>query len=430
VAIVYQELSLFPDLSIVSNLFSGGEPGRRGVVDREAMLRAARPVLARLGITTDPHELVRRLRVGERQLIEIARALLEHPRVLILDEPNSALNSNETERLFDIVRTLRSEGISIVLVSHRLAEVFDISDRITVMRNGRVVLRRTRAELTMEDVVTAMIGRSQTASFPPRLPATGAGRGGALRVEGLSAGDSLQDVSFQVEPGQVVGVAGLEGSGASTLLATLFGLQAATGGSATFPDGGPVPSSPREAAQRRVCLVPADRRRDGLMLMQPIALNAGHVSVGAMPGPWRAGPDRFRDLATRQIALLGIKARSPWSLVHELSGGNQQKVVVAKWLEVDPQLILLDDPTRGIDIGAKFEMYSLIRRLAADGHLVLLASSELPELVGLADRVLVFFRGRLAGTLEPPALDEDVLLHAINTGELRAAFPTRQPGAQ
>ena len=421
IGIVYQELSLFPDRSILANLFPGTEPTRAGLVDRREMAQRARPVLDRLGLRADPSLPVGRLGIAERQLVEIARALIERPAVLILDEPNSALNEVETQRLFGILRELVAAGETILYVSHRLEEVFAIADRITVMRNGRVVLTADRSALTIPTVVEAMVG-SQGALFPDRPPRADQGEAG-LEIRDLSLDGELHGVSLRAAPGEIVGLAGLEGSGVSALLAVLFGIRRPTGGSIRLPDGGAAPSSPVEAARRRISLVPADRRNDGLMLDASIARNIAHVAIGALG---RRAWLRDRDLvdpAERQIASLGIRAQSPSMRVGQLSGGNQQKVVVGKWLEIAPDVMLLDDPTRGVDVGAKREIYQLIRRLAGDGRIVLFRSTELPELVGLADRIVVLYRGRVAGEVAGGAIDDRGLLHAINTGEL----PT--PGA-
>jgi ABC-type sugar transport system ATPase subunit len=426
IGIVYQELSLFPDRSILANLFVGSEPTRRGFIDRRAMHERARPVLARLGLRVDPSTTVGRLGVGQQQLVELSRLLIERPAVLILDEPNSALDEAETRRLFGILRELTAEGVTILYVSHRLEEVFAIADRITVMRNGQVVFTRERASLTIPEVVRAMVGGAQEALFPPREAAPVTTRS-ALTITDLRVEGELYAVSLTAAPGTIVGLAGLEGSGVATLLAVLFGLRRASSGTVTFPDGAGLPASPAAAARRRISMVPADRRHDGVMLEASIAQNIAQVAIGALGGRFWL---RDRDLiepARRQIRDLQIAARSPAMPVGQLSGGNQQKVVVGKWLEITPNVMLLDDPTRGVDVGAKREIYGLIRRLAAEGRVILFRSTELPELVGLADRIIVFHRGHVAGEVEGGAIDDHGLLHAINTGELRAVPAATAP---
>jgi ribose transport system ATP-binding protein len=421
--IVYQELSLFPERSILANLYVEHEPTRRGLVDSGAMLREATPVLARIGLEVDPSTPVGQLGLAERQLVELSRLLIERPELLILDEPNSALNERETTRLFSILRELSASGVTILYVSHRLEEVFAIADRITVMRNGRGVLDANRTELTIPVVVRAMIGTAQETLFPPRrgaVDSTGPGSGrGAVAVNDLRVDGALHGVSFRAEPGEIVGLAGLEGSGITAVLGVLFGTQAADGGTVEFPDGRAAPGSPTEAARRRIAMVPADRRHNGLMLDASVARNIAHVTVGALGArsPWLRRSELLAP-ARRQIADLQIHAEGPGMPVGQLSGGNQQKVVVGKWLEVAPGVVLLDDPTRGVDVGAKREIYLLVRRLSADGRIVLFRSTELPELVGLADRIIVFYRGRIAGEVRGGEIDDHGLLHAINTGQL------------
>jgi ribose transport system ATP-binding protein len=419
IGIVFQELSLFPDRSVLANLFVNDEPTRLGFISHRLMRRRAAPLLARVGLQVDVSAPVRDLSVGERQLVELCRVLGESPRLLILDEPNSALSGTETARLFAVLRELRQGGITVLYVSHRLEEVFEIADRITVMRNGREVMTRDRAGLNIADVVRAMVGRSEDELFPPPLEAAGPSRLGRLSVRDVSVKDRLAHITFSVEAGEILGLAGLHGSGVSDLLGLLFGTQRPESGDINFPDGQGVPNSPTSAVRRGISLVPADRRRQGLMLEKSTAANIAHVAVGTIRSRsfWLA-PREVAEMADRQIRSLQIKTPSPWTTANALSGGNQQKIVLGKWLEVRPSVVLLDDPTRGVDVGAKREIYQLIRRLASEGRMVLFSSTELPELVGLCDRILVFYRGRLAGECTPSSTDSRRLLHAINTGNL------------
>jgi ribose transport system ATP-binding protein len=425
IGIVYQELSLFPDRSVLANVFADNVPTRLGLVDRGAMLRAARPVLAGLGLHADPDALVGSLDLAERQLVEISRVLVENPRLLILDEPNSALNEGETARLFEVLRDLRRKGMTMLYVSHRLEEVFAICDRITVMRNGQLAFTRDTTEVTMRDVVQGMVGKSQEELFPPRLARTAVAgsetsAAGELCIRRLGAGDDLHDVTFTARPGEIIGLAGLEGSGVATLLGVLFGTRKATSGAIRYPDGKGLPATPTAAARRGVSLVPADRRNQGLMLDRSVVRNMTLVSVGALGGRALLSPGSMLAATRRQIDRLRIKVRDPNAAVSSLSGGNQQKVVLGRWLEVNPRVLLLDDPTRGVDVGAKREIYLLIRHLAEEGRIVLFRSTELPELVGLADRILVFYRGRLALDLDGAAVSDHEILHAINAGSLAA----------
>jgi ABC-type sugar transport system ATPase subunit len=423
VGIVYQELSLFPERSILANLFPDHQPTRFGLVDTTAMRRRAEPVMARIGLTADPDVPVADLGVGERQLVELSRLLIERPGVLILDEPNSALNERETHRLFAILRELSTDGITIIYVSHRLEEVFEIADRITVMRNGGVVMTEDRSRLSMGRVVEAMVGTSPAELFPERRPQA-AGGPVSMAVEGITVEGELRDIAFEAHPGEIVGIAGLEGSGVATLLGVLYGTRRVDAGRVTFADGGGIPASPTEAARRGISLVPADRRHQGLMLEATVESNIAQVSVGALRSrsPWL---DRraMRAAALRQIDGLRIRTEGPGAMVGRLSGGNQQKVVVGKWLEIGPTVFLLDDPTRGVDVGAKREIYRLIRDLADSGRTVIFRSTELPEVVGLADRILVLYRGRLVLAAIGGQIDDHGLLHAINTGRPPGSGP-------
>ena len=418
IGIVYQELSIFPDRPVLANLFVNCEPTRFGLVTRREMERRARPVLDRLGLDVDLDIPVGRVSIAERQLIELARVLLERSEVLILDEPNSALNDRETQRLFSILRELAAEGITVLYVSHRLEEVFEIADRVTVMRDGREILTNDTDLLTIAEVVEAMVGTKHEELFPARTGVVD-DDAPALVVRNLTVGAGLVDVSLEARPGEIVGLAGLAGAGVALLLGALFGTRRASAGTVRYPDGGPLPSSPTRAARRRVSLVPADRHTQGLMLDRSIASNVVQVAVGALrsANPWLSGR-AAADVADRQIGRLGIKTAGPSARVAELSGGNQQKVVLAKWLEVSPTVVLLDDPTRGVDVGAKHEIYALVRQLADSGRIVLLRSTELPEIVGLADRILVFYRGRLAVECRGGDVDASDLLRAVNTGVL------------
>ncbi|WP_168666256.1 sugar ABC transporter ATP-binding protein [Paraburkholderia sp. SG-MS1] len=418
IGIVNQELSLFPERSVLANLFANREPRRFGLVSPRTMEALSRELLEQLGLQVDVHGPVADLSIGEQQLVELSRVLLEKPRLLILDEPNSALNERETARLFTILKRLREQGMTMLYVSHRLEEVFDISDTITITRNGADVATKPRADLTIPEVIEGMIGTQQQALFPPPSPPQPGLVPRRLDVRGLR-GFELKDISFSAQSGEIVGFAGLEGAGVATLFGMLFGTRRAQSGDVLFPDQRALPRSPTQAARRGICLVPADRRHHGLMLDKSILFNMSHVAVGALSSgsAWFGiGAARFR--AQRQVDQLRIKTGSDEALAGELSGGNQQKIVIGKWLETNPDVIILEDPTRGVDVGAKREIYELIRRMSAAGKIVLFNSTELTELIGLCDRIFVLYRGRLAGELSRAEIDDKALLHLINTGTL------------
>ena len=414
IAIVFQELNLFGEVDVLANLFGARQLRRGPFVSRRVMRDKARPVLEELGLHADLDQPLKNLAIGEQQLVEIARALLARPVILILDEPNSALNATETVRLFEIVQRLRSAGVAILYISHRLEEVFAIADRITVMRNGSVVAEVAPSSSSIPAVVELMIGRP-----PDEFVETVSAESGkaALVFESVAARDQLEDVSFTIATGEIIGLAGLDGSGVATCFKLLFGLEQRTGGQITMPDGGSQPRSVTAAVKRGVAYVSGDRRNVGVMLAQSIVENMCQVTAGPLG---RFGPVlRRRTLEQRTVDRAGslrIKMSSPWDSVHSLSGGNQQKVVIGKWLEADPQMVLLDDPTRGVDVASKIELYHTVKALAAGGKVVVFTSSELPEFVHLCDRVLVFYGGRLRGELAGSGLNEHTLLQAVNTG--------------
>jgi ABC-type sugar transport system ATPase subunit len=462
VAVVSQELALFPDLDVLLNLFSTG-PVRRGpLLSRAAMAARAAPVLAELGLEVDLRRLVGTLSLADRQRIEIGRALITDPRILVLDEPTSALESAGTENLLNIVKVLRDRGVGVVFVSHILEEVLSLSDEVTILRDGSVVVEGApRASLTIPAVVAAMLGDKKLYERPAGGPAgaadlteagaadgaeagagagtaagaaTGARRGakhrggvpaaraaGDLRVEHVSVRRQLDDVSLTARPGEVVGLAGLAGAGQHALLDVVCGVTRPRQGTIRLPSGAPGPRRFRAAVAQGIALVTGDRRRLGLMLDKPIWENVGQVRSVALARDGlliRAGTLRGR--ARRQMDQLGIRGKDT-SPAGSLSGGNQQKVVFAKWLEVQPQLLLLDDPTRGVDVGAKAEMHRLIRSIAAQGAVVLLCSTEADELASICERVVIFYRGRITGELSGRSIDQHAVLEAINTGQVAHA---------
>src|SRR4051794_691117 len=428
IATVSQELNLFPDLSVMENLFLRREPLRgAAVVDRPTMRAAAKPVLAEVGLSASVlNQPLRSLSLGGRQLVEIARALLENPRVLILDEPTSALKAAETQRLLDVVRNLRNRDVAVVFVSHFLEDVFKIADVVTVLRNGRVIERAKPASaMTQQSVITAMLGERGTrkaASGRARtlrgIPATSK-PAGPLVLSGASSRGVLDPVTLSAEPGEVVGLAGLEGSGASEVLRLIFGQLPLTGGSIRLPTGQKGARSMLGAVRSGVAYVPADRKADGLILESPIFENISMVTAGPLgrlgflPSV-RAKKARAQEWRER----LGVVAGSDALPVATLSGGNQQKVVLGKWLETAPYLVLLDDPTRGVDVGAKPDLMEIVREVADSGRVVLYASTDFNEMASVCDRVLVFYRHAVIGELQPP-LSEHELLEAVTRGVLQ-----------
>jgi ABC-type sugar transport system ATPase subunit len=443
VAVVSQELNVFPDLDVLSNLYTMRELRRGPLVDRAAMAARAEPVLAELGLDVDLRQPVDELSLAQRQLIEIAKALLTDPRILILDEPTSALGQGSTEILLDILRVLRDRQVGVVFVSHILEDVMALCDEVTVLRDGQVVMSAVdRAQLTMPAIVEAMLGqrvevaRAAAAAEPDAAlreqvveaiqdgegghPAGGGG--GSLDLREAAVEGRLQPFTLRVAPREIVGLAGVAGAGHHAVLELVSGLCRPDSGTVTLPSGRPVPHGLRRAIAAGVALVSGDRRRLGLMLDKPIWENIAQIrAVGlAAAGPVIRTKD-LRDRAKVQVERLRVRTASVDQDAGSLSGGNQQKVVFAKWLDAQPTVVLLDDPTRGVDVGAKSEMHALIRSTAEAGVPVLICSTDIDELASLCDRVVVIHQGRAAGELTGDALTTHAVLEAMNTGELAAA---------
>ena len=413
IAVVSQELSLFGDLDVLANLFVTAEPTRFGLLDRAEMARRARPILTELGLgDVSPDTRVGELDLARRQLLEICRALLGNPHMVILDEPSSALPAAAVERLHAVVRGITARGVAVLYVSHVLDEVTALADRITVLRDGRDVREGVpSAELSVADMVTAMLG-----SAPAAVHRVAAGPAGsrAVALRHITVDGRLDDVSLTARAGEVVGLAGLQGAGHHAVLDLLWGRVALASGTLQMPDGRGRPQNTAEAVRRRIAFVPGDRKGLGLMLDATVAANITSVGwLARRDGGFLLRRTRATAIARRHITDLRIRAE-PDDVVGTLSGGNQQKVVFAKWLQAEPAVILLDDPTRGVDVGAKAEMHQIIRGLAASGKIVLMCSTDQAELAEISDRVVVFRRGRVSTELSGDALSEHLLLHAMN----------------
>jgi ABC-type sugar transport system ATPase subunit len=419
IAIVFQELALFPTLSVVANLFSLREIRRFGLIREREMRRLARPVLDAIGLDVDLGQPVGSLSIGKRQEVEIAKALIGRPRVLILDEPTSALNAREVERLMEVIRGLRERGDAVLYVSHRLEEVFATADVVTVVRAGRIVETTPTAETSINKIVQAMIGRAPEAIELQRAPTNGHTPEQSLRLIDFTIRGEVEDVQLTVKPGEIVGLAGLEGSGVLPILEVLFGQRKLDAGKVLLAGGRPAPRTVPGAVKSGIAYIPADRRREGLMMDQSIHANLSHVIAGALA---RAGflldIGGLRRKASAIAQRLEIKAPSLRVPVSALSGGNQQKVVFGKWMQSRPNIVLLNDPTRGVDVGAKAELYEAIRRLADDGAIILFVSSDLLEYRLVCDRAIVLYQGRVVGELAKKRLTEHTLLEAINVGRI------------
>jgi ribose transport system ATP-binding protein len=411
VATIYQELTLVPTLSAAENVFLGREPRRiPGLVDHRAMVRDARAILTGLGADFDVRRAVRELSLAERQLVEIAKALSLDARILVMDEPTSALTHRETRALFATMRELTSRGVAIVYISHRLEEIFEIGDRVTVLRDGRRVATQDVRAADRRELVRLMADR-EVDELVTRTPSP---RGvELLRVAGLTREGALRDVDFTLHGGEIVGFAGLLGSGRTAVARALFGLDPVDGGTILVRGRQERITSPRHAIRARMGLVTEDRKRQGLVLSLSVRENIALPILGSIARFGVVDRRAERELTTRYVRDLRIKTPSIEQMTLNLSGGNQQKVVLAKWLACQVDILILDEPTRGIDVGSKQEIYLLMNRLAAEGVGIVLISSELPEIVGLCDRVLVMRGGEVAGTFARPVSQEQILSCAV-----------------
>ena len=423
VAIVFQELSLVPEMTVGENIWLGRAPNRNGVVQWERLYAQAGKVLRGLHLDLDVHTPAGWLGIGQQQMVEIAKALSQDARILVLDEPTAALTESETQTLFGILRELRSRGIGLIYISHRLEEVFQISDRITVLRDGRTVETRPTSEFDERSVIAQMVGREVTQIFPKadRTPGKTVleGRGITAEKTAVPGQFALRDVSFGVRQGEVLGIAGLMGAGRTTLLECLFGAYPGNVAGELMVDGTTVDmAGPAHAITQGIALVTEDRKRTGLLLEQSVLQNATLAALREVSGPYLT--DDAREVATAEPALRGlkVKADSVHTEVGTLSGGNQQKVVICKWLLTKPRVLLLDEPTRGVDVGAKQEIYAEIDRLARTGLAVVLVSSELPEVLGLSDRILVLHEGRVTGEFTRDQATPEAIM-ACATGQAK-----------
>jgi len=419
VRMVMQELNVIGNLTVAENVFIDEMPHRFGWIDYPRMNGEARALLDRLGLEgLDPSRPVRTLGIGHQQMVEIAAGLSRRCRVWILDEPTAALTDAEAERLFAQVRRLQAEGVGILYISHRMEEIQRISNRITVLRDGRVVATHRAGEVGLDRIVREMVGREVGESLS-RAPA--AAGGSAMRVEGLCRGEAVRDVSFEAFRGEILGFAGLMGSGRTETMRAIFGADRAEKGE-VYLRGSPRPAkirSPRDAVRQGIALLTEDRKGQGLLL--PLSIRA-NVTLSRMEdvagrGGWISAPAE-EEVAGRFVRALSVRCASPGQPVGQLSGGNQQKVVIARWLYRDCDVLIFDEPTRGIDVGAKFEIYQILADLAAKGKAVVVVSSDLKELMTLCDRIAVMSAGRLAAVFRRGEWSQDGIMKAALSGYL------------
>ncbi|WP_426398656.1 sugar ABC transporter ATP-binding protein [Ralstonia sp. R-29] len=409
IAIIHQELNLVPHLSVAENIFLAREPKRGPFIDYRKLNTNARSYLQRIGLAVEPTTLVSALSIAQQQMVEIAKALSLNARVLIMDEPTSSLTESETVQLFRIIKELRADGVAILYISHRLDEMAEIVDRVTVLRDGRHIATSDFAATNINEIVARMVGRSLDDVFPARqsVPTDEV----LLRVNALSRAGVFGPVSFELRKGEILGFAGLMGAGRTEVARAIFGAERLDSGSIMLGDTPVTIRSPREAIRQGIAYLSEDRKKDGLALSMPVAVNITLANVRAISSH---GFLRFSEetaVAQRYVRELNIRTPSVGQTVRNLSGGNQQKIVIGKWLYRGSRILFFDEPTRGIDVGAKYAIYGLMDQLAADGVGVVLISSELPELLGMTDRIAVFHEGRITAVLETRNTNQEEILH-------------------
>lgn len=419
IALIHQELNLAGNLSVGANIFLGREPHVFGFVNARAVNDNALTYLNRLGLLVDPEELVDRLSIGRQQLVEIAKALSANARLLIMDEPTSSLSQHETEQLYNVIAGLRREGVSIVYISHRLGEVKEVADRVVVLRDGKNAGELQKNEINHDAMVRLMVGRDLVRE---KLRETASAGDVVLEVAELTTiAHPRERVNFSLRAGEIVGIAGLVGAGRTEVLETIFGIRPVLEGTVRV-NGKPVTiRHPKDAIRAGVALVPEDRKAQGVILEMTLRENMSLARLHRDANAGFLGRQAERNLAAEMMSRLDVRATSAEQIARLLSGGNQQKIVLGKWLALRPRILLLDEPTRGVDVGAKGEIYALMDRLAQDGVAILFVSSEMEEILTVSDRVLVLHEGRITGELSGDALTEEAVMQLATGAGIAAA---------
>ncbi len=412
IAIIYQEFNLIPEMSVAENIFLGRELLSKGLVDHKAQHEKAVELFKRIGLEINPSELCRDLTVAQQQTVEIAKALSINARIIVMDEPSAALTNQEVTALFNIIKDLKRKGISIIYISHRLDEIFEICDRVTVMRDGEYIGTEKVKDINKERLIEMMVGRSLENEFPKQKAPL---REEVLRVEHLNRADAVKDVSFKIRGGEVLGFSGLVGAGRTETMRIIFGADHKDNGEIYIRGNKVEINSPRKALEHRICLLTEDRKGQGLILVHSVRENFGLPNLDTFAPKLFVNSRKEREALAKFVTSLQIKIPHQEELAANLSGGNQQKVVLAKWLQKNCDIIIFDEPTRGIDVGAKYEIYLLINHLASEGKAIIMVSSELPEILGMSDRIIVMHEGSIKGEITnvAHATQEQILTLAI-----------------
>jgi ribose transport system ATP-binding protein len=417
IAVIYQEFNLVGELSAAENIFLGRAIRRGIVIDRKSMEAKSAEIFKMLNIDINPRELVRNLTVGYQQLVEIAKAVSENARILIMDEPSAPLTNAEVGKMFEMVDRLKAQGVTIIYISHRMDEIFRLSDRITIMRDGQKIETIKTEETDMDHLVTAMVGRELKETYPSRSVPV---KDEVLLETRALCGNGLKDISFRVRRGEVLGFAGLIGAGRTELAELIFGVHSKTSGKIILRGKEIVPKTPRDAIVTGIALVPEDRKRQGALLDIDIK---GNISIAILDRISRlsvVNKGKEQQIAEKYKTGMHIKTPDLYQRIKNLSGGNQQKVIIAKWLATAPELIILDEPTRGIDVGAKHEIYKLINELVEEGKTILMISSEMEELMGMSDRIIVLSEGRMTGEIVRKDFNQELIMGYASITEKEA----------
>lgn len=417
IVFIYQELNVLFDLTVEENLFMGKEITKKfGICDKKAMRQKAQEVMDKMGVNIPINAIMSDLSVGQQQMVEICKALMVDAKVLIMDEPTAALTQSETEGLFKLIKSLRKKGVSIVYISHRMEEIFELCDRITILRDGTYVGTEYIKDITMDDIVRMMIGREIGERYPKREGVT-IGKE-MLSVEGLTKTKKFENVNFSVKAGEVLGVSGLMGAGRTEIMQAVFGNLPFESGQ-VYIEGKPVKlKSAKDAIEAGIGFITEDRKTEGLLLEKSISDNIVLANLDKTSTKSVIKKNKVNELVKKGIDEFRIKCFGPDHECNNLSGGNQQKVVFAKWVYTDPKILILDEPTRGVDIGAKKEIYSVINDLAAKGVAIILVSSELPEVLGMSDRIMVVHEGRITGFIDAADADQEKVMTLATGGTL------------
>lgn len=405
-SIIHQELNVLPNLTVAENIYLGRQPCRHGMIDWKQMNQSAAALFQKLGIHLDVTVRTRKLSVAQQQMVEIAKAVSYDTKLVIMDEPTSSLTDQETQILFRIIKDLSARGIAVIFITHRMEEIFTIADRVTVLRDGCYIGTKTISETSSGELISMMIGRTLTQQYPPRSVAQGEA---ILRVDHLSDGKKVKDISFELHTGEVLGFAGLVGAGRTETMRMIFGADPIKSGRIYLRGQEIHVRTPQDAIRRGISLVTEDRKQEGLLLRQSVQSNTVMVALGKVCRHHLIHYPSVRKVAEKYVHDLHIATPSTSQKTAFLSGGNQQKVVVAKWLFADAQIVILDEPTRGIDVGAKREIYEIINQLAESGKGIIVVSSDMEEVLGISDRILVMYEGEIAGEVEKKDFSQQIV---------------------